>query len=923
MQGRPAGHQIDALAIIVGLEEQVNENAQRIDNSMRNLVELAGAVRSLVGKVESLQQKLEERHLIPDLMYPQEVHSETILEIQTEQSALQQRVDDLEKRGGGSATTDYAPMFQRTEAEIEALRLQLMQLQQKTALLEESPGGGGEASRLLEDLRGEISQVIKRQREQEAAVRDVQDLAPKITQRLTDIARKYPDGSIAKVEDIERLGGALEKLSKEQAKVDDRFKDFANLRDSSALLTILKTEHAALLRRIENLEAAGPATGDGEVPAIFDEVRGKLETLAEEQEALKEQLTSVAGQSGELPDIAPLIEEAVAPLRSQISHLASAPQAQAEVTRQIEAALAPLRSRLDQHSSTPHELPDVTPLVEEVVAPLRQQLSALESRAPSQSADSGQAIQRLETVLAGLGSDRDALLEQLAEQSKLIELQRAEVSKLHDAFDGVKKAAAESGKPSPELIEAAAASKHLQGAVEKLSKEHAGLREQIKGLSALEVRVAELADRPVADNTKDLDELRDAVRFLRSEQEKTIVTVERLNAQEIPRPVDYSQDFENLRQEIAALNALQQPLLERIAELEGRDLPELRDYAGDLSAIQGAIETIRAQHDPLMARLAELEARELPTFVDSSADVEELKAVLNSLAIQQTPLLARIAALEQRDVPAPADYSGELAELRTMIGQLGEQQSPLSARIAELESRPVVEPVADNSVEIAELRATIDVLAEQQAPLLGRLAELEKREMPQVSDYSGDIERLQSALDKLALESSQLDSKLSRFVDQSQMSKLMETLSELQMRLARNAEQLVVLEQSRNQGAEEQRKQLQNQLDIQERQRALLEELQVRLEVQQEQIAAQQQQLAELVTKAREASERRRRASDLPHTDPTMGPLIESALHIERGEYAEAVRCLEAALQLGDNPKIQQALELARQMLGQQKEQKA
>jgi uncharacterized spore protein YtfJ len=84
MQGRPTGHQIDPLAIIVGLEEQVNESAQRVDNAVRNLTELARAVRSLVGKVEQLQQKVEERHAAPDLMYPGEVHSETILEIQTE-----------------------------------------------------------------------------------------------------------------------------------------------------------------------------------------------------------------------------------------------------------------------------------------------------------------------------------------------------------------------------------------------------------------------------------------------------------------------------------------------------------------------------------------------------------------------------------------------------------------------------------------------------------------------------------------------------------------------------------------------------------------------------------------------------------------------------------------------------------------------
>ncbi|MDQ3022941.1 MAG: hypothetical protein M3R04_00955, partial [bacterium] len=49
----------ELLALVLSLEEQVNENEQRMDNAMRNLVELARAVRSMVLKVEEQQARLD------------------------------------------------------------------------------------------------------------------------------------------------------------------------------------------------------------------------------------------------------------------------------------------------------------------------------------------------------------------------------------------------------------------------------------------------------------------------------------------------------------------------------------------------------------------------------------------------------------------------------------------------------------------------------------------------------------------------------------------------------------------------------------------------------------------------------------------------------------------------------------------------
>ncbi len=913
MQGRPTGHQIDPLAIIVGLEEQVNESSQRIDNAVRNLTDLAKAVRSLVGKVEELQHKLEEKHAGPDLMYPHEVHSETILELQTEQSALLQRIDDLEQRAlPAAANADYAKEFQRTEADVEALRLQFVQLQDKMA---------------EQDKR--------------------------MTQRMTEFARKYPEGQLAKYEDIERLGSSLDKLAKEQSRVEDRFKEFSHVKESSALLTILRTEHSALQRRLENLEATGVA-GGGDAGPLLDDLHRQIDKLTKEQDDLRELAAKLQEANAEQPDVRALIRAAITPVREQLETLearepAEAVDSSADVARmeatlaglskQQEtqaAALAELRSALERVDKVAAEGMKPSPEMIEAAASVKHFQAQLEKLTQEQVglrervesvATLGMRIGVLEARELPEAKDYSAELAQLRDSLTALDVKYGELAarELPETVDHSSDLAGlRESLTSLEAKHSDLAARELPEVVDH-SAELAGLREAITALNTKQAVFAEALGKvegleiPEApDHTRELEDLRAGMEALNEQQRPLLKRIAELEAREVPAPVDHSAELAELRAAIEKLGELHAPLHERITELAAREIPIPIDHSTDLAEMNRTIESLSSQHTPLLARVSELEARELPQIPDHTATLAELQESIHALQVQQTSLQTRIGEVGSREIPAPIDHSFEIAELKAAINNIAEQHAGLQSRIGEVASRE--QPaLPDHSEELSELRTTTEVVAEQQASLLTRITQLETRELPQAADYSADIARIQSVLDKLAQQEAQVEERLARFADQAQISKLMETLSELQMRLARNSEQLVSMEQTRNQGQEEQRKQLQNQLDIQERQRALLEEIQVKLEVQDEQITAQQSQLAELMAQAREAAEKKRRASDEPHADPTMGSLIEGALHIERGEYAEAVRCLEAARALGDNPKIDQALALARKMLEQKK----
>jgi hypothetical protein len=348
----------------------------------------------------------------------------------------------------------------------------------------------------------------------------------------------------------------------------------------------------------------------------------------------------------------------------------------------------------------------------------------------------------------------------------------------------------------------------------------------------------------------------------------------------------------------------------------------------------GSLEQRQSEISPGVS-LSEVESLTRATSEELSRRLESLGQQLEALQLERAstqpgPSLSDVDELTSKKNDALARRMEALIVQKLDAWELNRADAQPSSFQSEIEAL---------DARIAALQTAIEGSTRQQASLVANeraryeelILDLEARLETAISnraqDFSGQefIQHQLSVVADLKSEMSQLKTQLSLYAEQKQFSKLMEHLSDLQTRSARQADQIKEFEHDIQRGGQEQQLQLQNQLDMQERQRILLEQLQSDLAGLQAEVAKQhaivdQQQeavvrLSEQADQAAKGAELRRRASDQPIQDSSMQPLIESALHIERGEYAEAVRCLEAAQQLSDNPKLEQALQLARKMM--------
>jgi chromosome segregation ATPase len=510
-----------------------------------------------------------------------------------------------------------------------------------------------------------------------------------------------------------------------------------------------------------------------------------------------------------------------------------------------------------------------------IAATLQQRLDELSSGRTSYEDQLASAMKELRDQLDSLRSEQAELQVQLSKvghhDTAISELQkRLELLNQQDTVSGVQS----------QLLELAA--------------------RQDSSVSALVARVDELAlrDTEVAALSLRLDELAGQIE-LATKQELSAIRAR-------------VEDLASSEAGVASLSAR----IDKLASESDNQLRKIEQRIDDLAGQDTAVGELRSKLDELVKQaeenLLKVELR-VEELAAKDTGVGELRQRMEELA-QSTNLdelrqsFESLQAAQEQSLSAVNQQLKDAAGLEELIkveeridglkSAMAELQSGQSSALSELSKQ--LSELSGRDFGVSDLGSRIDELA-QYAEAVRRL----ESRLDDLASADTGVGELQLRLDKLAMEQQEFAALRDRVEVLAQLG----TASSQQL----DAQHLASLESIEI-----------KLVALEKRDASQTEEMVshwASLEEQEERLRAQQATIEELRRKLEELEQRqpqdpgfKRRASDEPMEDPSVQPLIESALHIQRREYEEAIRCLEAAQQLSDNPKLAEALALARNL---------
>ncbi|MDQ3022942.1 MAG: hypothetical protein M3R04_00960, partial [bacterium] len=356
-----------------------------------------------------------------------------------------------------------------------------------------------------------------------------------------------------------------------------------------------------------------------------------------------------------------------------------------------------------------------------------------------------------------------------------------------------------------------------------------------------------------------------------------------------------SKKLEDFYEHLARLDSIEQQATEQSALLQ-----TLAQGIADLRAREATSSEL------ISARCAELEGK-LSGALDQNALLEAGQQGFTALSEGLSALRAKVESLESQGSTLSNQIAAQLSHVAELNAASENQQAAL---------------VAQHEESLVELQVQLESITRQGTSYReqadGMWASIE-RQLDAASSQSAAIESQQRLLKEQQHALSDLQASLkdlSALQDQvaavPELKSKVDGLADMKIQL----ESLVAREASQSEDVLSQWASLEEQQELTKSHETTLAAQQDLLRAQETAIGELRLQLQELGARQQERyeTEFRRRVSDNKPQDPSVQPLIESALHIERGEYAEAIRCLEAAQQLSDNPKLGQVLALARKM---------